>query len=59
MYLTKVIVFNWDSDFETAINEYLAADTTWQLNYMLHVPDGEAPKIICTFIKIATTATPI
>jgi hypothetical protein len=59
MYETKVKIFDFDENFETAINEYLAADTTWQLNYMLHVPDGEAPKIICTFIKIATTATPI
>jgi hypothetical protein len=59
MYNTKVIVFNWDSDFETAINQELALSPEWQLNYMLHVHDGDAPKIVCTFIKIKTVATPI
>jgi hypothetical protein len=59
MYETKVIVFNWDSDFETTINQELTLNTEWQLNYMLHVPDGDAPKIVCTFIKIKTTTMPI
>lgn len=51
MYQTKVKIFEYDSNFETAINEYLAEDPTWQLNYMLHINDA-SPKIICTFIKI-------
>lgn len=53
MYETKVKIFDFDDNFETEINEYLALDTTWQLNYMLYTPTT-TPKVICTFIKIVT-----